>query len=238
MKYIKYSSPEPTEMFPEIKPAKFFVPEWYKEIPAYNNKNIGFVHNNTGHNSPLRNVKNCLPFLDCFISGYIIQLLCDIHVNSNEKESKINWEYEFAPVERRLHAEKQNKTIPVPKGYSTDHYAWRIPHSFNLPDDSSFLITHPFNRLDLPFITLSGIVDGGWNMWPGNLPFFIREDFNGIIPAGTPIAQIIPFVQNDWKIEYDQKVFELSTKDHRLKFKTFFDYYKNKYRKDKSKKYR
>jgi len=33
----------------------------------------------------------------------------------------------------------------------------------------------------------------------GNLPFYIKDGFEGIIHKGTPIAQIIPFRQENWK---------------------------------------
>jgi hypothetical protein len=32
----------------------------------------------------------------------------------------------------------------------------------------------------------------------GNIPFFIKEDFSGVIPAGTPFAQIIPIKRDSW----------------------------------------
>ena len=36
---------------------------------------------------------------------------------------------------------------------------------------------------------------------PGALPFFLKAGFTGIIPKGTPIAQLIPFKREDWKLE-------------------------------------
>jgi hypothetical protein len=33
----------------------------------------------------------------------------------------------------------------------------------------------------------------------GNLPFFMKEGFTGMIPAGTPIAQLIPIKRASWK---------------------------------------
>jgi hypothetical protein len=33
----------------------------------------------------------------------------------------------------------------------------------------------------------------------GNIPFFIKEDFVGVIPAGTPFAQIIPIKRATWR---------------------------------------
>jgi hypothetical protein len=36
-------------------------------------------------------------------------------------------------------------------------------------------------------------------------PFFIKKDFNGLIPAGTPILQAIPFKRDDWKADYGKE---------------------------------
>jgi hypothetical protein len=67
------------------------------------------------------------------------------------------------------------------------------------------LFTHPINRYDLPFITLSGIVDGGFVMnQNGNIPFYVKTDFEGVIPMGTPIAQLIPFRQENWSSKTTQ----------------------------------
>ena len=61
------------------------------------------------------------------------------------------------------------------------------------------MITHPLNRNDLPFITISGIVDGNFAISAdGNVPFYIKNNFEGIIPQGTPIAQLIPFYRQNW----------------------------------------
>ena len=33
------------------------------------------------------------------------------------------------------------------------------------------------------------------------MPFFIREGFEGVIKAGTPFVQIIPFKREDWEMD-------------------------------------
>ena len=35
----------------------------------------------------------------------------------------------------------------------------------------------------------------------GQIPFFLQKDFTGIIPAGTPIAQLIPIKRDNWQSE-------------------------------------
>ena len=58
----------------------------------------------------------------------------------------------------------------------------------------SLLFTHPFNRPDLPFETLTGVVDcDAFAMGYVQFPSLWRKpDFEGVIPRGTPIAQVIP----------------------------------------------
>ena len=92
-------------------------------------------------------------------------------------------------------------TLPRPAGHHNTHYAWNNVVGFKVPKGYSVLVTHPLNRFDLPFTTLSGIADADTPMGGGNIPFFMKNDFEGIIPKGTPIAQIIPFKRDDWKRE-------------------------------------
>jgi hypothetical protein len=75
---------------------------------------------------------------------------------------------------------------------------------------------------------LSGIVDfDKYNHSKiGNLPFYLKKNFTGIIPKGTPMYQIIPIKRNDWvgnkekfnKIESDKKdKFRTSVSSNRYK---------------------
>ena len=63
----------------------------------------------------------------------------------------------------------------------------------------SVLITHPFNRDDLPFRTLTGLVDV--DLYKSNTIQFpaiwIDESFKGILKKGTPIAQCVPIKRDD-----------------------------------------
>ena len=56
----------------DIVPAKNFLPEWYLNIK--NDEDI--------------NAKKCMPFLDSFLSGYIVQLSYNIEVKNGEIISK------------------------------------------------------------------------------------------------------------------------------------------------------
>jgi hypothetical protein len=38
------------------------------------------------------------------------------------------------------------------------------------------------------------------------MPFFVVKGFTGIIPAGTPYAQMIPFRRENWESEIDTSI--------------------------------
>jgi hypothetical protein len=58
----------------------------------------------------------------------------------------------------------------------------------------SLFATHPVNRTDLPFRLLTGLVDADrfhdvGILFPG---VWVEPGFQGVLPAGTPIAQCFP----------------------------------------------
>jgi hypothetical protein len=61
----------------------------------------------------------------------------------------------------------------------------------------------PMNRFDLPFLNTTGIVDSDKASIAGTFPFFIAEGWEGIIPAGTPYMQILPFKRENWDHEIE-----------------------------------
>ena len=59
-----------------------------------------------------------------------------------------------------------------------------------------------------------------------HFPLFVKENFEGIIPKGTPVAQIIPFKREPWKAQFEPP------KDHpdRKKIQTeFMGFYAKNY---------
>lgn len=101
--------------------------------------------------------------------------------------------------------------LPIPAGHNPTHYIWKFPVSVEFPAGYSALITHPLNRFDLPFTSLSGIVDGNFVLSSsGNYPFFLKENFEGVIKQGTPIVQIIPFKRESWLSKKDLSLKEKS----------------------------
>jgi len=198
-----YDNPEESHWGEVPKPAKNFIPDWYKKqsylIPPLDN--------------PLDNLsfKACVPFLDSLTSGYMMYTSQEIAVVQKDHGPIFHWRTSPEPIMFReaLH------NLPVPAGHSKKHFAWKVPFGFLLPKGYSALITQPLNRFDLPFTCVSGIVDEGVP-WTGKFSFFLKEGFEGIIPKETPFAQIIPFKTENWKSEtledFSQQAKEISHK--------------------------
>lgn len=195
------------EAYPNIiTPAKNHIPEWYKKIPRWKNNEI--FEMGSGFNI---GVKHCMPFLDSLTTGYMIVLPNDLYVKDDNGLPFITWNFaEFPPKSRNDVADLNL----VPFGHHEIEFTWKTGVANTIPLGYSMLITHPINRHDLPFTTLTGIVDGGLVMNPaGNIPFYIKKGFEGIIPQGTPIAQIIPFRQESWSSEITKGLTAIS-KNH------------------------
>ena len=57
-----------------------------------------------------------------------------------------------------------------------------------------------------PIKVFEGIVDTD-QQHIMNFPFVYKDpEFEGIIPAGTPIVQVIPFKREKWTMDFDNKI--------------------------------
>jgi hypothetical protein len=204
--------------FPGLLPTKKFIPDWYKNAKPYKGDDLTF------ESLKSQGVKACIPFLESFMTGYCISTPVDIVVKKiNEFENMITWGSDTGILTLRDGIE----TIPVPNGYQDKHYAWITQISFELPKGYSAVMTHPLNRYDLPFLTLSGVVDADKAIPGGSISFFLKEDFEGIIPAGTPIIQVIPFKREVWSSEKKDGLAKTANKSRQQSLATISGWYKN-----------
>ena len=97
--------------------------------------------------------------------------------------------------------------LHIPDNCHNFVYKWENNFIIKTPKKYSTLFTHPHNRFDLPFYTLSGVVDTDRYVGPVQFPFFIKNNFTGVIKAGTPLAQMTFFKRERWfrKIYKDKK---------------------------------
>ena len=174
-------------------PASKTLPDWWLKMPS-----------STDQSCPMREkrnetIKSCMPVLDALSAGYTQRLWTDIYIKDDGK----SYRYAIAPEPMIMRQYSHDHRFPVPEDYYNIECAWQMPYIPQTPPGSSCLITHPVNRIDLPFFTMSGIIDTDADLFVrwGQLPFYIRKGFTGLIPCGTPLYQIIPFERNKWKTE-------------------------------------
>jgi hypothetical protein len=198
-------------------------PEWYKKMPSFSDgqKKISFYPDGEKNVT----IKHCMPFLDSLNTGYAITLMQDVLVGNTTNDFNIVWQ--SSPIPLEIRSESAAPGFPVPSGHSPVHYAWKFYGNVKLPKGYSMMITHPLNRFDLPFTTLSAVVDADEIFYSGNMPFFLKDGFEGIIPIGTPIAQMIPFKREEWKMELDDSVAVGGIKRKRESGYRMLDNYKN-----------
>jgi hypothetical protein len=220
MKKITFTNVLGLDFFPP-KPAVKEVPDWYKNTPEYTgNQGKKIIGENRPHT-----VKKCIPVFDAITAGYILYTQVDIQVSQQDGLPYYDWSDQnaisFHPIEQApLHPAKNN--APYPK--------WNNPYAITTPPGYSVLFTAPMHRESV-FTILDGVVDTDTYKTPVNFPFVLNDvKWEGIIPAGTPLVQVIPFKRESWehKIGSDKERQEQNLVNKKLKT-LFFNSYKRQF---------
>jgi hypothetical protein len=200
------------------KLASKLIPNWYKETQSYiNSEKKPSVDETT-----TATIKRCMPVFDAMTAGYIIELPADVFVSIKDGVQWFDWA-DFGLV--GFHPIVQAKNHPAKKPFA--YPKWINPWSIKTPQGYSTLFVQPFHRESV-FTILPGIVDTDIYTPPVNFPFVINDPtFEGLIPRGTPIVQVIPFKRDNWKMELgNKKDLEAMKKIERKIKSLFFDRYK------------
>lgn len=182
------------KIVPPPVPVRDVIPDWYKNTPKFN-------ENKSGKSDPYElspTFKACSPFLDPFMTGYVQTTWCDIFLETDGSEYK--WRYSGGPEIMGIR-DQPVKHLPEMPGLNSTEFTWKQVWIPQLPSGYSMLYTHPFNRYELPFLSLTGIVDNDKYFMENvaNHPFLVRDGFSGYIPQGTPMFQMIPIKREAWK---------------------------------------
>lgn len=186
------------------------VPSWYRKMPGVSEK--------------IQTIKKCVPFLDSLSLGYQIPLSADLYWDSKKKEGRTNAKDSIFTHHHLV----QSEDMVIPPEFDPQPHKWSNHWHIKTPKGYSTLFIHPLNRMDLPFYSLSGVVDTDSHPLIINFPFFIRSDFDGIIKAGTPMIQAIPFKRDKWSAKILDE-YESYTKDKMVGHEVFeppFGWYK------------
>ena len=216
------------ELMPPEPARKNIAPYW-KEMPRFHGEGDleKFRNGEANRRNVFLSMKHCMPYYDAMTAGYHYLLHTDIVVKIVDGLPNLSWNHDMEPVGNRILHE-----MPVPSGHYQAHFGWQMYWGFQMPEGWSAMITHPINRYDLPFSTVSGLADYDVYPLPGNVSFHIKNDFEGVIPAGTPIMSIIPIKREDWQaqINTDRAFFEQKLELIKEKESVPMAHYKKGYR--------
>jgi len=213
--------------------AKLLIPQWYKSLESYNN---GEKKPN-GNAGTSATAKKCMPLFDSMALGYIILTHADIWVSQqiDKDTGKYDQRYEWSAFDAiEFHPIKQLPEHPLNTGHETHYPKWMNAWSIKTPKGYSTLFIPPSHR-ETPITILPGVVDTDVYDAPVNFPFVLKDPgMEGLIPAGTPVAQVIPFKRDSWKSIFGKEKQFMDQEKTRLKLKTmFFDSYKKQFRQPK-----
>lgn len=176
------------------------MPKWYKDADIFAiNQETGELWVDPTNGGKIPTWKSCPAILDAMSTGYVLKTPCDIEFFYNKNRIS-------ARTLESQYSDFINQRDPMPQfippiGYDQNHFAWWIDWGTRVPEGYSVLYTQPMNRFDLPFFSTSGIIDNDKVNLPGTLPFFTFKGWTGVIPAGTPYCQLIPFKRENWESE-------------------------------------
>jgi hypothetical protein len=208
----------------ELKPlpSSKVLPEWYKKQSSYIT-NDGTKKPNESVGITSSTIKKCIPVFDAITSGYIFLTPCDIYVSNKNGEKYYEWSLidsvDFHPIEQFNEYPGTSGFVALPKIRNK----WIV----RTQKGTSCLFIPPMHRDNIIEI-LPGIIDTDSYHNTINFPFKLKDNsFQGLIPRGTPYAQIIPFTRQDWQSSFSTKNKEYYKKWHRKLYTVFFDFYKN-----------
>jgi len=212
--------------YPAIKK----MPDWICNIPSY----IGGIRSVDQHSEPNSTIKKCMPVIDSMTVGYHIPVHSDIWIENDGIFENINIKWAWHSLKIIDIQEKERmQTYPVPKEYYPIAFKFLNPWVIKTRKGWSCLFTHPMHHDDLPFRSLPAIVDT--DKYPNgiNFIFFLKKDFSGLIPKGTPIIQVIPFKRSLFKSEFSYDKGGFLKQQWEKASSEFFDVYKKFFRSPK-----
>jgi hypothetical protein len=191
--------PELESFLPRPVPAVLGLPDWFKAMPANAFSTVLQMEQMT--------VKKCPPFIDAMTYGFLFLLATDVRV----EDGAFTWDfanpggasarYTRSPIS--FHDNAQVAGTPL---FDDDRFVLKFNNFWTIetPPGYSVLITHPVNRPDLPFTTLTGLVDcDRFRDTFINFPARWHDtNFSGVLLKGTPVAQCLPIRRDIWQAHF------------------------------------
>jgi len=193
------------DQLPRPFAARHGLPDWLRRMPS-----SAFSET---HGQNVRTVKQCPPFVDAMAHGFMIPLPCDVVI----RDGCFSWSWDLPPLSVEMHPRSPlSFHVPAQVTGTPFHTQDGAIVKFNsfwtieLAQDHSLFATHPVNRDDLPFRLLTGLVDADRFTDVGILfpAVWINPTFDGVLKAGTPVAQCFPVLRDSLDLSFESLTVE------------------------------
>jgi len=197
MKVVFRCPPELEGLIPAPIAARRGLPEWLRRMPtSAHSADLG---------AELETVKQCPPFVDAMSAGFLMPLAADLHV----ADGAITWDWEppanlpghYPRSPFAFHVADQLVGTPM---HDPDRFAVKFINFWTvaLPAGWGLLCTHPANRDDLPFRSVTGLVHAdNYDTFIHFPALWTDPGFAGVLPRGTPVAQCYPVPLESLELE-------------------------------------
>jgi hypothetical protein len=182
------------DVLPRPVPAKLGLPDWFKLMPK--------MAPSPMRKTIVQTVKQCPPFVDAMTCGFLMPLAADVIV----EKGKLSWAYDALHGKAPIDFHENAQAIGTPF-FDWNRHVVKFVNFWTIvtPPGYSVLITHPINRYDLPFVTVTGLVDS--DSYVDNFTNFPARwhdpGFSGTLAKGTPVAQCIPIKRDSWTPRFE-----------------------------------
>jgi hypothetical protein len=189
-------------ILPEPVPARRGLPDWLKDMPL-NAFSVDF-------DQSVETVKKCPPFIDAMTAGFLMPLACDVQVD----KGRFHWNWTELPAETPSHTPRtpvsmhiSDQVVDTPL-FDDNRLVVKFMNFWTIELEAGFslLVTHPFNRVDLPFRTLAGLVNA--DVYKDNYTHFpavwMDPSFTGVLAKVTPVAQCVPVPRQSMDLVFER----------------------------------
>jgi hypothetical protein len=184
------------------KPAKNFIPDWWKLIPSYsklNNMQESVVAQNT-------TARQCPSFVDYFSQGYIVPMWADTTLKYNEVSKEWNWRCGSQDSKFKIEVHPNSQFIdyaPASFRGSASSFVFKLvsPWQIRTPKGYSVMSVPVFFHFNNDISAMPGVTDTDYFHVVNQQVLYHGNGREVFIPRGTPLVQIIPFERKSYVIE-------------------------------------
>jgi hypothetical protein len=183
-------------MFKPI-PASQMLPDWFKRLGT-----------DESNGKQAMTAKTCRGIYDMMASGYIMRWPFDVKIEKDENGRLFCYKArngDLSDFNPHHHSQMEGYQDPLLETQREGIQKLKSPFKLSTPEGASILVKQPSYRPELRTTVMEGIIDTDKYYGDFNILFMIKKINTNrkiLIKAGTPLAQIIPFVRGEWTMNY------------------------------------